>query len=421
MKSAKTKLKKYLSKKLVREGGKKIFNKNMGLADPVPEEGIKKAGEILRKSDLYRYGTPSTEVSEVTQLEKDFAKYVGTKYALAVNSCSSAIFLSLIGSGIKPGDKVLVPAVTFTAVPSAIINAGAIPVLIECTESYQIDIEDFKNKISKETKALLISHMRGHVSDMDEIVKICKKNNIILLEDAAHSLGVLWKGKQTGTIGKVGSYSFQSHKIINSGEGGMLVTNDEEIAVKATIYSGAFENWWKKHQIQSDLFPKYLKDLPIYNLRMSNVTAALIRPQIKLIEKKTKIYIKNYLLMSEILSTYKQITIPKRDPRERMSPDTIQFNIHGFSKKELVLFMEIMKEEGLSIYAFGADEGNVRVYTNWRYLGNIPNLPITQNFLKTACDLRLPVFLTQENIYMIGGIIINILNYISNKRRENFK
>lgn len=419
MKSAKTKLKKYLGKKLVREGGKKIFNKNMGLADPVPEEGIKKAGEILRKSDLYRYGTPSTEVSEVTQLEKDFAKYVGAKYALAVNSCSSAIFLSLIGSGIKPGDKVLVPAVTFTAVPSAIVNAGAIPVLIECTESYQIDIEDFKNKISKETKALLISHMRGHVSDMDEIVKICKKNDLILLEDAAHSLGVLWKGKQTGTIGKVGSYSFQSHKIINSGEGGMLVTNDEEIAVKATIYSGAFENWWKKHQIQSNLFPKYLMELPIYNLRMHNVTAALIRPQIKLIEKKTKIYIKNYLLMSKILSTYKQITVPKRDKRERMSPDTIQFNIHGFSKQELALFMEIMKEEGLSIYAFGADEENVRVYTNWKYLGKIPNLPITQNFLKTGCDLRLPVFLTEKDIYMMGGIIINILDYISTKRKSN--
>lgn len=419
MKIVKNKLQKYLSKKLVREGGKKIFNKNMGLADPIPNEGIKKAVEILKKSDLYRYGTPSTEVSETTQLEKDFAKYTGAKYALAVNSCSSAIFLSLISSGIKPGDEVLVPAVTFTAVPSAIINAGAIPVLIECMESYQIDIEDFKSKISNKTKALLISHMRGHVSDMDEILKICKQNNLILLEDAAHSLGTLWKGKQTGTIGKAGSYSFQSHKIINSGEGGMLVTNDEEIAVKATIYSGAFENWWKKHQIQSDLFPKYLKVLPIYNLRMSNVTAALIRPQIKLVEKKTKIYIKNYLLMSEILSTYKNITVPKRDKRERMSPDTIQFNIHGFSKQELALFMEIMKEEGLSIYAFGADEGNVRVYTNWKYLGKIPNLPITKNFLKTACDLRLPVFLTEKDIYMIGGMIINILDYITAKRKFN--
>lgn len=142
MKIVKNKLQKYLSKKLVREGGKKIFNKNMGLADPVPNEGIKRAVEILKKSDLYRYGTPSTEVSETTQLEKDFAKYTGAKYALAVNSCSSALFLSLISSGIKPGDEVLVPAVTFTAVPSAIINAGAIPVLIECTESYQIEITD---------------------------------------------------------------------------------------------------------------------------------------------------------------------------------------------------------------------------------------------------------------------------------------
>lgn len=406
-------------RQLVVEGGKKIFHKDMGLGDPIPSEGIKRVNQILKESDLYRYGTPSNRMSEVCLLEKEFAEYLGVKYALAVNSCSSAIFLSLVASGVKPGDKVLIPAVTFTAVPSAVMNVGAIPVLLECNDQYQIDLEDLDKKINPQTRYLLISHMRGHVSDLDRIVKLCRKHKVTIIEDCAHSLGVEWNGKPTGTFGKVSSFSFQSHKIINAGEGGMLVTNDENIAVKAVLLSGCFENWWKKHYVKSDLYLEYLKNIPIYNFRMSNVTAALIRSQLPTVRVKAKKYLRLYKRMEKVLSKCEYVSVPIRDPREKFVPDTIQFSVNGFTKKELGDFMRITKEEGVSLFAFGADDTNVRVFTNWHYLGNIPDLPKTRKMLETACDLRLPVTFTESDINTIGNIIISVLEYIRKSRNTN--
>ena len=265
---------------------KKLTISDFHQADPMPEGVHLKVNEILQNANLFRYIGDKLYDSETALLEKDFAKYLGVKYTLAVNSCSSAMFLALICCEVKPDDKVLVPAFTFTAVPSAVVHAGAIPILVECNERYCIDIEDLEKKITHDTKVLLLSHMRGHTSDMDRILKICKKNKITLIEDSAHSLGVLWNRKPVGTYGKVGCYSFQSYKIINAGEGGLLVTNDEELIVKAIYMSGAYEKMYEKHFVQSRFFKKYQNVLPAFNLRMDNISSAIVRPQIKEIKKK---------------------------------------------------------------------------------------------------------------------------------------
>lgn len=380
--------------------------------DPVPDSIMTSLKKILKSADLFRYMGTKPEHSEASLLERDFAKYVGTKYALAVNSCSSAIFLSLLATDIKRGDKVLLPAFTFTAVPSAIIHAGGTPVLIEIDKDYCVDLDDLKNKATPDVKFFVLSHMRGHVSNLDEIMKICKERNITVIEDAAHSLGALWAGKPVGTFGKTGCYSFQSFKIINAGEGGMLVTNDEEVIVKAIFYSGAFDHVWARHFITSKLFEKYQNKLPIYNMRMSNVTAAIIRPQINLVEKKVKIYNNNYSYLLKILAKSPAIYIPKRFKQERISPDSIQFMLNGLNSRQANKFMNRVRMLGLGVNVLGVHKDNARVFWNWKFLGKIPELPQTRKILMRSCDMRLPVFFGKKQLNYVGDTIVKVISEV---------
>ena len=189
-------------------------------AEPIPEAARAEIDRLLASGDLFRYTAP--ENAPVALLEREFAKLLGTKYALAVSSCSAALFLSLLGLGLKPGTKVLIPGFTFAAVPSAVIHANCRPVLVEVGQNYRIDLEDFAARLTDEVGAVIISHMRGHTSDMDAIMALCDAAGVPVVEDAAHSLGTLWNGRNIGTLGRVGCFSFQSYKLINSGEGGIL-------------------------------------------------------------------------------------------------------------------------------------------------------------------------------------------------------
>ena len=173
-------------------------------------------------------------------LERDFAQLLGSRYALAVSSCSAALFLSLKALDLPRGARVLIPAFTFAAVPSAIVHADCTPVLVEVGADYRIDLADFARKVPG-ADAVMISHMRGHTSDMDQILAMADASGIPVIEDAAHSLGTVWAGRNIGTLGKIGCFSFQSYKLINAGEGGIMVTDDPELAARAVIMSGAYE------------------------------------------------------------------------------------------------------------------------------------------------------------------------------------
>ena len=192
-------------------------------AESIPAVAKDEIDRMLGSGDLFRY-TSATD-SPVALLETEFAEYMGSKYALAVSSCPAALFLSLKSLGLQRDAKVLIPAFTFAAVPSAVVHAECIPVLCEVADNYRVCMTDFEKKLDEEDiECVLISHMRGHTSDMDAIVALCEARDIPLLEDAAHSLGTLWNGTKIGTIGKIGCFSFQSYKLINVGEGGILVT-----------------------------------------------------------------------------------------------------------------------------------------------------------------------------------------------------
>lgn len=398
--------------KLVKPGEKKTPLKDLSHSNHIPPSVKENVLKVLDAGSLYRYDVADGKTSEVSLLEKEFAYYVKAKYAIAVSSCSAAMYMALKCANVQPNDKVLMPAFTFTAVPSAIVHANAIPVLVEITEDYVIDIDDLRKKIHPDTKVLLLSHMRGHVGDMDKIVEICKENNVFLIEDAAHSLGVLWNGKQTGTIGKVGCYSLQDYKIIKSGEGGMFVTDDDVVAAKAIIYAGSYETYWRTHLLKPQIMEEYQKTIPTFNFRMSNITAAIVRPQLAFIDERIKQHNQIYSNLVHILSKSKYIKLPKHDSRVSKVFDSIQFRLLGFKTQEIELFETLCNQEGLPIQLLGGKKFNARCFWNWHYFKNTHDCPSTREILNSSFDMRLHLSMKKEDIENVGNTVTGIIDHI---------
>src|SRR6056297_644511 len=174
-----------------------IFKGNFTQQEPIPDEGMEAALEVMRSGRLHRYNLVDDEVGETGLLEREFARYTGAKYALAVASGGYAMATALRAVGVKPGDKVLTNAFTLAPVPGAIASLGAVPVFVGVTESLTIDLDDLADK-SGEADVLMLSHMRGHLCDMDRLMEICEAAGITVIEDCAHTMGAAWKGVPSG-------------------------------------------------------------------------------------------------------------------------------------------------------------------------------------------------------------------------------
>jgi perosamine synthetase len=373
-------------------------------AEPIPEAARAEIDRLLLSGDLFRY--TATEASPVALLEAEFAEHLGSRYALAVSSCSAALFLALKALDLPRGARVLIPAFTFAAVPSAVVHAECEPVLVEVGSNYRIDMEDFAAKLPG-AAAVMISHMRGHTSDMDAIMALCNVAHIPVIEDAAHSLGTTWAGKNIGTIGRVGCFSFQSYKMVNAGEGGILVTDDPEVAARAVIMSGAYEQNWKKHPGLQNSFGHWQNKLPLYNLRMQNLSAAVIRPQLPEIDRRVRQGRTNHDHVADMLNGSGHFVVPEPLGAELRAPDSIQFNLSGdWTDAQSLGFQAGAKARGVSVQIFGLSEGNARAFWNWQFLGPQPDLPQTRAMLMRACDVRLPTRLTPAELDFIADALI---------------
>ena len=384
-------------------------------AEPIPEAARAEIDRLLNSGDLFRYTAPAD--APVALLEREFADLMGVKYALAVSSCSVALFLSLEALGLKQGARVIIPAFTFAAVPSSIVHARMQPVLVEVGENYRIDLDDFTTKIDQDIDAVLISHMRGHTSDMDAIKALCDARNIPVIEDAAHSLGTLWHGEKIGTIGKVGCFSFQSYKMINAGEGGILISNDPDLIARAVIMSGAYEHNWKKHKGPNgqndpelaEAFARWQNQLPLYNMRLQNLSAAVIRPQLPELARRVRDGLANHDYVAGELNKSPWLNVPPALAPETRAPDSIQFNLVDFARDEdAVAFQDAAAARGVKVQVFGLSTDNARAFWNWQFIpGEMPDLPKTRAMLMRACDVRLPARLTRSELdFIINALVM---------------
>ena len=373
-------------------------------AEPIPAAAREEIERLLQSGDLFRYTAP--EGAPVARLEAEFAAHLGVRYALAVSSCSAALFLAMKALDLPRGARVLIPAFTFAAVPSAVVHADCVPVLVEVGESLRIDLDDFHAKLDG-ADAVLISHMRGHTSDMDAIMAACEAKGIPVIEDAAHSLGTTWSGRNIGTIGKIGCFSFQSYKLVNAGEGGMFVTDDPELAARAIIMSGAYEHNWKKHPGLQNSFLHWQNKLPLYNMRMQNLSAAVIRPQIPEIAARVAAGRRGHDRVAAQLMEHPWFDVPPALPQEVRAPDSLQFLLRGFDSDDSALaFQDAAARHGVKVQVFGLSKDNARAYWNWQFLGDLPDLPKTRAMLMRACDLRIPTRLTEAELDAIAKGLI---------------
>ncbi len=389
---------------------------NVHDAEPIPAAAREALNALMQSGDLFRY--TAAEDSPVTMLEQEFATLMGSRYALAVSSCSAALFLSLKALGLPRDARVLIPGFTFAAVPSSVVHADCVPVLCEVGENYRIDLADFEARLD-DVQAVIISHMRGHTSDMDAIMALCDARSIPVIEDAAHSLGTTWNGRNIGTIGRVGCFSFQSYKMINAGEGGILITDDADLVARAVIMSGAYEHNWQKHKGLGDnadeldrAFARWQNKVPLYNLRMSNLSAVVIRPQIPELARRVRDGLRNHDYVADRLNTSPHIDVPAPLAPEKRAPDSIQFNLVGLNEVETRAFAAAAEARGVKVQVFGMSTDNARAYWNWQFLTDMPDLPRTRAMLMHACDVRLPVRLTRAELDVIADILLAAVDEI---------
>jgi len=392
------------------------ISRDIKTPDPVPQAGIDEAVSLMQSGRMYRYNIGKGEESVVSQCEVEIAEYTGHKYCVALNSCGSAIMLMMKTAGLQPGDEVLSNAFTFGAVPSAIEHAGGKAVYVESDYNHCMDVADLHKKLEAhpDVKYCLISHMRGKLADMDAVKEACDKHDVILLEDCAHSLGVEWNGVHSGHVGKVAAISSQSYKMINSGEGGFLLTDDAEIAAKTAVYAGAYEGLSSKHITVPG--PEVFGDLPTripnYSVRMSNVAAAIIRPQIKTLDERRAKYNERYAFVTKKLVERKGnlLSIPVNTPGMTPVHDSLQINLsHDISNEQVQKFLDECATHGLPVELFG-HSSNARNFVNWGFAPADEPLPLTGKMLSRACDVRLPLMWDDEDFSDMVDVLCESLD-----------
>ena len=386
------------------------FKKSFTQQEAIPQVGIDNAISVMQSGRLHRYNTLEGEDSVTSQLELLYSKWQGSKYCLACTSGGVAIQLALRSVGVKPGDNILANAFTLAPVPGAIENVGANPILVEIDENFHINIVDFIAKANaSKSKFLLLSHMRGHITNMDKLVEICKSLKIQIIEDCAHTMGAKWDGKRSGNFGLVSAFSTQTYKHINSGEGGFLVTNDDEVIAKAIMHSGSYM-LYEKHASSpnNDIFEKVKLKTANFSGRMDNLRSSILIPQLKDLDNKVIKWNNLYKELYNRLKTQNGIFIPNRDKRELYVGSSIQFRLKEFADKKIQDFIKNCKKRGVDLKWFG-DKNPIAYtsrYDSWKYLENIPVLKNTLEILKTTLDMRIPLTFDNNDCRVIAEIII---------------
>jgi len=369
----------------------KQFTKSFTQQEPIPEPAIQQAVEVMRSGKLHRYNTAPGEESQASLLEREYAEYQGAKYCIACSSGGYAIHIALRISGAN--------AYTLAPVPGAIHNAGGVPVFVEIDDCWHIDIADLEHKAaSSGAKFLLLSHMRGHIADMHEIVRICEKYSITMIEDCAHTMGARWKA----------CFSTQTYKHMNSGEGGFITTNDEQLAARAIMHSGSYM-LYERHGAAPDahVFSDISLDTPNYSGRMDNLRATLLRTQLQELDHNIARWNERYRVLEAGLRQSNLLVLPVRESYEEYVGSSIQFLAAGLNTDAIPEFVSACAARGVELKLFGAEKPHAFTsrYDSWRYLGQQTALPNTLGVLAKTLDMRVPLTFDLHDCQLIAEII----------------
>tara|TARA_R100001369_G_scaffold19956_5_gene36276 strand:- start:2721 stop:3926 length:1206 start_codon:yes stop_codon:yes gene_type:complete len=383
-----------------------VFTGSFTQQEPIPEDAIDAAVAVMRHGRLHRYNTVAGEAAEVALLEQEFAAMVGAKYCLAVASGGYAIATALRAVGVKPGDRVLSNAFTLAPVPGAIAAVGAEPVFVDVTEGLVIDLEDLAGKLDH-ARVLLLSHMRGHICDMDALMTLCDAAGVTVVEDCAHTMGASWNGVPSGRHGAVGCYSCQTYKHVNAGEGGLLVTDDPEVAARAIMLSGSYM-LYERHVAgpPPETFEAIKYDTPNISGRMDNLRAAILRPQLRRLDAQIAKWNARYQVVDDGLRDTPGLTVIGRPEAEHFVGSSIQFLLSGWQSSAIEAVLSRCAARGVELKWFGGAEpvGFTSRYDSWHYAKS-PALPASDAVLASIIDMRVPLTFSLEDCAMIARII----------------
>jgi len=334
-----------MSEKLAISGDKKVVPNGLKIRWPIiTAEDTKAVNEVLDSGILFGPYAP-----QVVALQEEFARYIGTKYCIALNSGTAALHAAIAAADIGPGDEVITTAFSFLASATCILHHNAIPVFIDIDPvTYNMDPKKIEEKITEKTKAIIPVHIHGLPADMDEIVAIAKKYNLIVIEDAAQSQGATYKGKKTGNFGAMAAFSLNATKNLVGGEGGFFVTNSEDLQGKANMVR-MFGEFLKPGEGRS--YKAYTMG---WMYRTQEMPAALARSQLKRLDEYNENSRRNGDYLTKELSKIKGIKPPLTPPdrthiyhkyRIRLEPKELGLNIEPIKFRDKI--KEALNAEGV--------------------------------------------------------------------------
>ena len=329
----------------------------MAGAELIGQEEIKEVMDVLETGVLMRYGFDKERkgVFKVRRLEEEFAQYCGVKYALGVTSGSSALKVALTAMDVGPGDEVLVPAFTFLATYEAVLEVGAIPVMCDIDDTLNFDPEEIEKKKTRYTKAVIPVHMCGSAAKIDKIMRIARKNKLMVLEDNAQGCGASFKGKKLGGFGDMGIFSFDYYKTLTTGEGGMVITNNKKLYLRS--------EWYSDHG--HDHNPKVSRALEGrtilgFNYRMNELQGAVGLAQLRKLDYIVAEQRKNKAVIKDALARVPGVKFRTLPDPAGDSATFLAFNLP--EEKEALKFQKLLSAGGLDTTCYKNNK--------WHYVPN---------------------------------------------------
>jgi dTDP-4-amino-4,6-dideoxygalactose transaminase len=313
--------------------------------------------EVLDSNVWWR--TPGTKTLE---FEQAFAKYQGAKHGIAVTNGTAALEVTLAALEIGPGDEVIVPDFTFVATASAVLFTGALPVLVDVTpDTYCLDPALAEAAITDRTKAIIVVHMGGHPVDLDRFLEIAKKHDLYLIEDSAHAHGSEWKGQKVGAIGDIGTFSFQQSKLMTAGEGGVIITNSDDLERQARSVHDCGRmpgEWFYSHFIYGS------------NYRLSEWQGAILSQQLSRLDEQAARRDRNATYLNKALAEIKGITPQTLDPRCTRNGHyayIFHYDKAAFANAPTERFIEALNAEGIPTQASYPPLHDLAVFQSGEY------------------------------------------------------